>query len=249
MKKILAAVCAAMTLSLAGCSFTPTYNVMNEYDFTQMELVQLEPPQDGDTIAIFDTSLGEIRTVLYEEYAPNTVAAFIEKANSGYYNGLTVSGIMDSMYFLSGYTIDEDGNYSARESDDELIDNECNVNLWPFKGALLTFSEKPGYSDARWFICNEEPITEEDITNLKDSASKREDEAERENLTNLFDKFYEIGGCFGVSGTYTVFGQTYSGIEVVEDICAIPTDENGIPKEEVIIRSVTISEYSSETAE
>lgn len=253
MKKIIAAACAALTLSMTGCSFSQgTYNVMHEYDFTQMELIQLEPPQEGDMIAIFDTSFGEIRVALYPEYAPNTVEAFTERVKAGYYDGMNVSGIMDNMYFLSGYTIDEDGNYIARQSDEELIEAECNVNLWPFKGALMTFSEKGGYSDARWFICNTETetLTEEAITTLKESAQKRENEVERENLLNMFDKFYEVGGLFGMAGTYTVFGQTYDGIEVIEEICSVPADENGIPQQEIIINSITISEYTeNETQE
>lgn len=254
MKKILAAVCAAaMTLSMSGCFSAPqeTYNVMGEYDFAAMELVQLEAPKDGDPIAIFDTTEGEIRVVLYPEYAPNTVEKFTAKVKEGYYNGLDIAGIMSNMYFLSGYTKDENGNYIARQNDDELIDNECHVNLWPFKGALLTFSEQPGYSDSRWFICNtdEETLTKDAIEELKTSAMEYEDEVAREKLLDLFDKFYEIGGVFGAGGTYTVFGQTYEGYEVIETICAIPTNEDGIPLQEVKINSITLSEYSSESAE
>lgn len=250
MKKILAAVCAAITLTMTGCAFggTESYNVLGEYDFTQMELVQLEAPKDGDPIAIIDTSEGEIRVVLYPEYAPKTVEAFTKKVNEGYYNGLDIAGIMDNMYFLSGYAKDDEGNYKARENDDELIANECNVNLWPFKGALLTFSEKPGFSDARWFICNEEELTEDAINELKASAEEKEDAAERENLLTLFDKFYEVGGVFGWGGTYTVFGQTYEGMDVVVDICNIPTDDDGIPTQEVKVNSITISEYSADDA-
>lgn len=250
MKKILAAACAAAMLTLTGCSLSQgTYNVMHEYDFKEMELVQLEPPQDGDMIAVIDTTLGEIRVVLYPEYAPNTVEAFTERVKTGYYDGLDVAGIMDNMYFLSGYTKNEDGDYIARQSNDELIEAECNVNLWPFKGALMTFSEKGGFSDARWFLCNtdDETLTEEAIATLKESAQKREDEVERVKLTNLFDKFYEVGGVFGAAGSYTVFGQTYEGIEVIEEICAVPTDDKGIPKQQIVINSITIDEYSEES--
>lgn len=241
-------------LALSGCSFDPvSYNVMHEYDFAEMELVQLQPPQDGDTIAVFDIKdYGEIRTVLYPEHAPNTVKGFVDKAKAGYYDGMEIFGIMDDIYFLSGYTVDEEGNYLGRQSDDELIVNECHQDLWPFKGALVSFSEKPGYSDARWFICNtdDETLTEDAINELKNSAAQRENEAERENLIELFDKFYEIGGVFGVSGTYTVFGQTYEGLEIIESICAVPTDEENRPMTEIIINSVTITEYSAdETAE
>lgn len=251
MKKLLAAMCAAITLTMTGCSFggAQTYNVMNQYNFAEMTLVQLEPPKDGDMIVIFDTSMGEIRAVLYPEYAPNYVAAFTEKVKSGYYDNLDVYGIMDDIYFLSGAKQNEDQAYIGRQSDDELIANECNVNLWPFKGALVAFSEKPGYSDSRYFIVNtdSESMTEDGINSLKDSVAKRENETERNNLLNLFDKFYEVGGAFGASGTYPVFGQTYQGIDIIEKICAIPTDENNVPQQKVTINSVTLSEYKSES--
>lgn len=252
MKKILAAACVALSLSLTGCMFggqnTATYNVMNEYDFKEMELIQLEPPKDGDTIAVFDTSMGEIRMVLYPEQCPNTVSAFIEKANAGEYNNIDVYGIMGDQYFLSGGKLNENGVYTGRASDDELVGNECNVDLWPFKGSIMSFSEKPGFSDSRWFICNTEKdaLTVEAIQDLKDSVANREDDTEREKLLALFDKFYEVGGVFGASGTYTVFGQTYQGIDVIEKICAVPVDEQNAPKQKITINSVTISEYTAE---
>ena len=43
-------------------------------DLGTMELVQLdEKIEDGTPIAIIDTTLGEIRAVLYPEYAPEAV--------------------------------------------------------------------------------------------------------------------------------------------------------------------------------
>ena len=68
-KRIIAALAAlsvlGSTLALSGCTFTSSsYNAMQDYDFSSIELVQLEDPQEGDTIAIFDTDLGEFRAVL-----------------------------------------------------------------------------------------------------------------------------------------------------------------------------------------
>mgnify|MGYP003419935423 CR=1 FL=1 len=55
-------------------------------DLGTMELVQLdEKIEDGTPIAIIDTTLGEIRAVLYPEYAPEAVKNFTELAESGYY--------------------------------------------------------------------------------------------------------------------------------------------------------------------
>ena len=105
MKKLLAAVLAAASiLALSGCrnSEPAPENGMISYDFTQMDLdyIQLKPPKAGDKIAIIDTDFGEIRVVLYEEYAPKTVRNFIEKANAGTYNDMPIKGVQSDMYFL-----------------------------------------------------------------------------------------------------------------------------------------------------
>nr|MDE5563739.1 peptidylprolyl isomerase [Oscillospiraceae bacterium] len=52
-----------------------------------LELTQTEDIEEGAPIAIVTTSLGEIRAVLYPEYAPETVAQFIRLAEDGYYDG------------------------------------------------------------------------------------------------------------------------------------------------------------------
>ena len=58
-------------------------------DFTSTER-QFNPPADGDTIAIFDTSLGEVRAVLYPDAAPMAVYNFVGLARSGYYDNTTI---------------------------------------------------------------------------------------------------------------------------------------------------------------
>lgn len=250
LKKILAAIMAAASiLALSGCkkSEPQPENGMASYDFKEMDTdyIQLKPPKAGDKIAIIDTDYGEIRVALYEQYAPNTVRNFIEKANAGVYNDMPVKGVSENMYFLTGGKEDKKGRYVGRDSDDELIENEYSVNLWPFSGALVSWSEKAGKSDARWFMINNnaESLTEEAIVELKDSAKDMEDEVVREKVTAMFDKFYEVGGVFDIAGENTVFGQTYLGMDVVERLTNIPANEDGDATEVVMIKSVTISEF------
>lgn len=250
MKKIIAAIlAAAFTLSLSGCKSKEPEpeNGMMSYDFTQMntDYIQLKAPSAGDKIAIIDTDFGEIRVVLYEQYAPNTVRNFIEKANAGAYNDMPVKGVKRDMYFLTGGFEDKKGRYLGRESDDELIENEYCVDLWPFAGALLSYSEKSGKSDARWVVINNdnETLTEEAIIELKESAKDMEDETVREKMTTMFDKFYEVGGVFEYAGEYTVFGQTYLGMDVVRKLTMISANDKDEAADVVMIKSVTISEF------
>ena len=239
-KKLLAAFAAiavaVSTLGMSGCTVTSSdYNALTDYDFTSIDLVQLEGPRDGDTIAIFDTDLGEIRAVLYDQYCPKTVAKFIERANAGEYNNSSINAIVKDTYFMSGMHLNEKGQYVGRDDDSETLEHEYNVNLWPFQGALVAYSELPGYSDARYIICD------------NDEESDKYTAEQKANLDNLFDKFIEVGGVFGMAGYVTVFGQAYEGIDVIEKITARQSDEKTYkPLEDINVKSVTISTYSSE---
>lgn len=249
MKKMIAALMtAAMILTFSGCMPSNSHtNGMVNYDFKEMnvDFIQLKPPAAGDRIAIIDTDYGEIRVVLYEKYAPNAVHNFIKNAEEGMYDDIPVKGIGTDMYFLTGGWEDKRGNYVGRNTDEELIEDEYCVDLWPFTGALMGFSEMAGYNDARWFIVNndEKTLTKEAIDELKEGVKDREDEVEREKIIAMFDKFYEVGGVFGLAGENTVYGQTYLGLDVVKKLTQIPVDEDGMATETVKIKSVTISEF------
>lgn len=252
MNKIIKKAAAAAALLFAvstfsGCWASTPPNGMTTYKFKDMNMdfIQLSPPKEGDKIAIIDTDYGEIRCVLYEQYAPNTVGKFVENIENGKYDDMPIAAAAEDMYFLTGGEFTEKGGYTGRTSNTELVLNEYSVDLWPFKGSLLSFSDKDGYSDSRWLICHDDKIsnTQAQIEELKAGALQKEDPVERSKMTALFDKFYEIGGTFGMAGMYTIFGQTYKGFDVVEKLCNLPVDENGKVTEEVMIKSVTVSEF------
>ena len=50
---------------------------------------QLDPPEQGEEIAVITTSEGVIRMRLFEDAAPKTVENFKELAQQGFYDGLT----------------------------------------------------------------------------------------------------------------------------------------------------------------
>lgn len=53
-------------------------------------------------------------------------------------------------------------------------------------------------------------------------------------------KYAEVGGTPSLDGSYTVFGQTVEGFDVIDAISAVETDGNDAPLEEILISSVTI---------
>ena len=245
MKRIIAAsaLCLAV-LTSSGCfgmSRNTTPSAISTYDFSQMHLVQLEEPKEGSPTAIIDTTKGAITFVLYPEYAPETVENFINRANEGYYNGKDIYGIVEKSIFMSG-AYNEERTQGVTE-DGQLIPNECDVDLWPFKGALCSYSGTAGYSDSRFFVINEYPLT---IDNVNELRALKSSDGERLLPDELIDAFVEKGCIAGMGGCYTVFGQAIDGIDVIEEICNSEVNEKLDPVENIYIEKITISEYTSE---
>lgn len=55
-------------------------------------------------------------------------------------------------------------------------------------------------------------------------------------------QFFICHGDAGLPHSYTVFGKVASGLEAIDSIAAVDTDNNDKPQEDVVIESVDISE-------
>lgn len=89
-RKLAAVLAGIITVTaFSGCSMlgNQTTNALGTYDFTQMDLVQLNKPSEGQDVAVIETNLGTITAVLYAEFAPKTVANFKKRAEEGFYDG------------------------------------------------------------------------------------------------------------------------------------------------------------------
>lgn len=63
----------------------------------------------------------------------------------------------------------------------------------------------------------------------------------KERLQPVLDKYKEIGGTPHLDNKHTVFGQVIAGMDVVDKIAALPTDDGDKPLEQVVIESITFS--------
>jgi cyclophilin family peptidyl-prolyl cis-trans isomerase len=219
----------------------PVQSVIGDYDYSQMQLVQLDAIagqlREGQPIAIITTSHGVIRVALFPEYAPNTVANFIERAEEGFYNDSTVLAIQDSVFFQAGVN-------SSGEAHPAVLENEFSVNMWPFRGAIAAYGSNPGSSDSRFIIIDEQPLSEEEWEQLRTMLVDGENTLPDE----LLDAFEQHGVAVTLSGIFTVFGQTIEGIDAVQSIVSTDVDNIGRPRDEIRIISVEINYYESEGA-
>ena len=134
LKKIMAAL--ALTAVLAGCSAdnilssiqggkAGTVQTVSRPAVESAEL-QFTHPAAGDTIAVFDTSAGVFKAVLFSTEAPQAVQNFTTLAQQGFYNGLTVTRVEKDFVVEAGQGADGrgttiwNGNRFSAETTDKL---------------------------------------------------------------------------------------------------------------------------------
>lgn len=228
--------------AFSGCSMLggQNTNALGSYDFSEMNLVQLDKPADGQDVAIIETNVGTITAVLYAEFAPNTVANFKKRAEEGFYDGKPFFALQKGIYAITGASNDE--GTEGITDDGKYIENECSVNLWPFKGSFLGYSSQQGYSDSRFFFTGALELTEENKKELR-GYTNQETSAQviPEELITAFEK---RGSVPGFAGTYTVFGQVINGFDVLDKILWTDSDKSNMkPLEELKIVKVTLDTY------
>ena len=59
----------------------------------------------------------------------------------------------------------------------------------------------------------------------------------------LIEEYREYGGYLSLYLQYTVFGQVFEGIEVVDKVAAVEKDGNDKPLKDVIIESIEVTTY------
>ena len=257
-----AALFLALVIALAmmtGCSKKADYS----YQFSM--------PKEGDTIAIFHTTAGDITVRFFPEAAPKTVENFLTHAQEGYYDGCEFFRVIDDFMIQGG---DPTNIGNGGESiwggtfEDELV-----PYLSPYYGALC-MANRGAYTKtngSQFFIVTTKSNDTTRVEYCNAKAAKNEQIAQEK-----IDYYKTVGGAmwldYQISTLYetnyksspsahTVFGQVISGMDVAETIAAgetyNQTEQDAAmmqdktqttvlvnhPKEPVVITSIEITTY------
>lgn len=256
-RRIFFTACFALLILLAsGCSGDRSEGT---------PLMQLDPPKEGEQIAVMTTNMGVIKFRLFPEQAPKTVENFTTHAKNGYYNGMKFHRVINDFMIQSG---DPEGTGKGGESiwGGKFEDEFC-PNLNNFRGALSMANAGRDTNGSQFFIVQAGPDAwSESFFDAYDSKlGYHFDKMPRE----IKDKYLEIGGTPFLDGSYTtekdpstgrpgsghtVFGQVFEGMDVVDAIAGVEmmaqkddlsteVNESTTPKEDVIIEKIEIVEY------
>lgn len=113
---------------------------------------QLDMPEEGDTIAIVTTNMGEFRIRLFPDEAPLAVENFTTLAEEGYYDGVTFHRVIED-FMVQG------GDPTATGSGGESIwgtyfDDEFSSSLFNITGAISMANGGNNTNTSQFFINN-----------------------------------------------------------------------------------------------
>ncbi|MBR3772706.1 MAG: peptidylprolyl isomerase, partial [Clostridium sp.] len=131
------------------------------------------------------------------------------------------------------------------------FEDEINENLIPLRGALCMANAGGGNTNgSQFFIVQsgaKDSTDKEEVSKMLDSYVQQYKQMTGLKLEAyndvVVDNYLKQGGCLYLSGGYTVFGQVYEGLDVVDAIAATETDGGDKPTQDVIIESIEVSEY------
>lgn len=202
----------------------------------------------GNTKIVMETTAGTMEFVLYNE-TPKHRDNFIKLIGEQYFDSLLFHRVIKDFMIQGG---DPDSKYAepgvrlGEGGPDYRIDAEFRMpQLMHKRGALAAAREGDGVnpekrsSASQFYIVWGKEYTPEQI----DALSQRMQEVGMGEITDAQKNLYTtVGGTPFLDGQYTVFGEITKGLEVVDKIQNVATDQFDRPLEDVRILSIRIIE-------
>ena len=211
--------------------------------------LQFTMPENGEEIAVMQTNMGDIKIRFFPEEAPLAVENFKGLAQSGFYEGVTFHRVMKDFMIQGG---DPDGTGRGHYSffDNESFNDEFVPYLHNYRGSLSMANSGPNTNSSQFFINQASDVYEEYLTGYMDAAAEDPDFAEQNVNKMTFDRYgdifsekvaehyREVGGNIHLDYRHTVFGQVFEGMDIVDKIAEVETDEDDKPVSPVTIERI-----------
>ena len=254
---------AVMAFGIAGCGGGTTAennDAKAETNVDTKTILQAQMPEEGEEIAVITTSEGVVKMRFFPEEAPKAVENFKTLAKDGYYDGLLFHRVIEDFMVQTG---DPKGNGTGGESCwDEPFADEISPKLHYYKGAVAMANRGPNTNGSQFFIVQQGSVMEDALKQIEEARDNNEDELGM-TLTDgeyyTFDQIFpeevmnhyrEVGGAvhleYAFGNPYTIFGQVFAGLDVIDAIAATETDQTDKPVKDITIESITFESYTAQ---
>ena len=168
--------------------------------------------QKIDPRATITTAFGEIKLRFYPDDAPRHVENFIKLAKMGFYNGTTFHRVVPGFIIQGGDPLSKNSDRSQHGSGSPGYWLNPEPSDRPHKRGAIAMAKVP-----------------------------RESNSTRDPNDNGSQFYICVADCSGLDRTYTVFGEVFRGMDVVDKIVAAARDDCDNPLEPIPM-TVTVKE-------
>ncbi|HNX13780.1 MAG TPA: peptidylprolyl isomerase [Oscillospiraceae bacterium] len=190
-------------------------------------------PDVGEEIAVMHTSMGDFCIRFFPKAAPLAVTNFKELATGGYYNGIIFHRVIEDFMIQGG---DPTGTgYYGDSCWSHAFNDEFSTDARNFRGAFSMANAGANTNGSQFFVVQLDTVTDDLISQMQQIPSRFSSE--------VIDVYRQYGGTPSLDYKHTVFGFIFYGMDTVDKIAAVKTDENDKPVEDVVINSIDIVFY------
>jgi len=179
--------------------------------------------------------MGNMRVMLYDE-TPLHRDNFIKLANEGYYDGLLFHRIIDGFMVQGGDPESKgaaQGMALGQGGPGYTIPAE--IGAPHIKGALAAArlggpaNPQKESSGSQFYVVQGRPVPEAQMNSIEKQKGIKYNDAQR--------KLYsELGGTPALDGDYTVFGEVVEGLEVIDKLAAVATNQQNRPNQDLAMK-------------
>lgn len=197
------------------------------------------PPDD--CLVELETSKGTILVRLFNE-TPRHRDNFLKLAESGFYEDQLFHRVVNGFMIQAGDPESKKAGPDVRLGSGGpgyTIPAEIHQQHFHTKGALAAartgdeVNPKKESSGSQFYIVHGRPADSKELYIYEGQKNVYYDE-------NTKEKYKKLGGAPQLDMEYTIFGEVVAGLEIIDSIASVPTDSFDRPKEDIIIRKVTV---------
>lgn len=197
---------------------------------------------------LLNTSKGDIRIVLYNE-TPVHTENFIKNVRSGYYDGVLFHRVISNFMIQTGDSASRHATPGQMLGEtDEAYSLPAEIRfpqIYHKRGAVAAARESDNVnperrsSMAQFYIVWGNRFSDASIEVAQQKLDQRT--GGQVQLTPEIRQTYRtLGGTPHLDGQYTVFGEVIEGLDIVDQIQEVETDDNDRPLEDVKIIKATV---------
>jgi len=230
MRKITLLILTVSLLPFISCNNTKQTKAEMNLSNQQTPKNEANTPKEAVSKIMISTKFGDIKIKLYNE-TPLHRDNMVKLVSEGYYDGTLFHRVINNFMIQGGDPDSKNapaGKMLGNGGPDYTIPAEFNPSLFHKKGALAAartgdqVNPQKASSGSQFYIVHGQVFNEQQLMSMGKTYTPEQ-----------ISVYTSIGGTPHLDGGYTIFGEVYEGLEIIDIIARVKTGVGDRPLEDV----------------